>query len=145
MPVLTLQLDQDGPIIRLLVGVSAPRETALKQANQPVPQPVAIRALLDTGASCSCIVASALTPLALQSTGTAQVNTPSTGNVPMSCSQYDVSLTVLHPHVNFLIPAMPIVECQSLSGNYQALLGRDFLALALFVYDGPADRFSLGY
>jgi hypothetical protein len=145
MPVLTTQLDPEGPVVTLLIGVSMPRAAALQAANQPVPPPVQVRGLIDTGASGTCVVAAALQSLALVSTGTASMVTPSTGPTPVPCSQYDVSLTILHPNLNLMLPAMPIIECQSLGGTIQALVGRDFLAYCLFVYDGQAQRFSLGY
>jgi hypothetical protein len=145
MPVLTTPLVPEGPIVTLLIGVSLARAGALQAANQPVPAPVQIRALIDTGASCTCLAAGALSPLSLVPTGTTQMTTPSTGQTPVQCSQYDVSLTIAHPHLNLTIPAMPIVECQPLGGTIQGLLGRDFLSLCLFVYDGPGQRFSLAY
>ena len=40
---------------------------------------------------------------------------------------------------------VPIVACKPLSANFRALLGRDLLAHCLFVYDGPANRFSLAF
>jgi hypothetical protein len=145
MPVVTLPLDPEGPVITLLVGVSHPRQGMLQAANLPVPQPVQIRALIDTGASGTLIVAASLQSLALVPSGTTSMITPSTGPNPVPVDQYDVSLILTHPPVTIAIPAWPIVECQSLGGNYQALLGRDFLSLCLFVYDGRAQRFSLGY
>jgi hypothetical protein len=62
MPVLNSQLGPEGPVVNLLVGVSEPAVAALQAANQPVPPPVSVRALIDTGASCTCIVAGVLQP-----------------------------------------------------------------------------------
>jgi hypothetical protein len=56
-----------------------------------------------------------------------------------------VSVTVFHPNHPLTVQALPIVECQALTRNIQALLGRDFLSLYLFVYDGQAQRFALAF
>jgi hypothetical protein len=145
MPILTLPLVADGAVVDLLVGVSEPRRLALVAANQPVPAPVQIRALIDTGASVTCIEDSAIQPLGLIPTGIAQMVTPSTGAAPVACNQYDVSLLLIHPALARLFPAAPIIECKPLSPNFRALLGRDLLAHCLFVYDGQANRFSLAF
>jgi len=145
MPILTTALGSGGPIIPLLIGVSKPREAALIAAHQAVPPPVQMRALIDTGASSTCIEAGSLTSLSLAPTGTVLITTPSTGQNPIQCSQYDVSLIFVHPNLPLVFPAMPIIECQPLGGNFQALLGRDFLRYCLFVYDGQAQHFALSF
>jgi hypothetical protein len=90
-------------------------------------------------------VSAALGTLGLAPTGTVAVTTPSTGATAATCNQYDVSLTLLHPQPCLAFNVVPIVECSSLGGGIQALLGRDLLRHCLFVYDGPAGRFSLGF
>jgi hypothetical protein len=102
-------------------------------------------ALVDTGASCTCIVAGVLAPLGLVATGTVPISTPSTGTTPATCNQYDVSMAIIHPALNLLFGAIPIVECQPLAGPYHGLLGRDLLRHCLLVYDGNAERFSLAF
>src|SRR5438105_13440515 len=145
MPILNLRMSADGPLVDLAIGVSFPRERALRLANQAVPNPVQLRALIDTGASCTCIEAGALAPLGLSPTGVIPITTPSSGLSPAICSQYDVSITIVHPTVGMGFPAIPVVECQSLSSSFQALLGRDLLQHCLFVYDGHAQQFSLAF
>ena len=145
MPVLTLPLSQDGAAVDVLVGISYPKAEAMRLANLAIPTPVPIRALIDPGASATCVVAGCLQSLSLVSTGTTLMQTPSTGAMPVPCSQYDVSITIVHPSVAMTLPALAIVECQPLGGTIQGLIGRDFLSLCLFVYDGAAQRFSLGY
>jgi hypothetical protein len=44
-----------GPVVLALVMPSRPRIDALTANNQPTPQPVPIRALVDTGASVTCV------------------------------------------------------------------------------------------
>jgi len=78
MPHLSLPITAAGPVLDFYVGVSIPREGALKQAGKPVPNPVLVRGLIDTGASCTSVDPSILQALAIASTGTATVHTPST-------------------------------------------------------------------
>jgi hypothetical protein len=145
MPILTLQLVPEGAVVDLAIGVSVPRTSALRNANQPVPSPIQIRALIDTGASITCIEAQALQPLGLTPTGTIPIVTPSTGSTPSIRNQLDVSLTLMHPNLNFTVPAIGIVECGALSPLFQGLLGRDLLSSCLFVYDGIGGHFSLAF
>jgi hypothetical protein len=140
MPILTFSLTADGAVIDLLVGVSQHREQALIAANQPVPSPVPIRALIDPGASVTCIEDTALKPLGLAPTGAVSLTTPSTGATPAVCNQYDVSLLLSHPVITYRFGAVPVIECKALSPNFKALFGRDPLKICLFVYDGPNSR-----
>src|SRR5438105_3157608 len=97
MPHFTLGLTSEGPLISMLVGVSAPRMQALQQAGLPIPQAVQLRCLIDTGASSTCLDATAITPLGLTPTGTALIATPSTGGTPHQCDTYDVGVMFYHP------------------------------------------------
>jgi hypothetical protein len=144
MPVLTTALTPEGPVLTLVIGVSKPRADALLAAGLPVPSSVQIRALIDTGASSTCVEDGALQSLSLVPSGAISITTPSTGSNPVTCNQYDVGVFVVHPVIALGLDTMPIIECQALGGGIQALLGRDFLALCLFVYDGQAQRFSFG-
>ena len=71
---------------------------ALLAANLPVPNPVQIRGLLDTGASGTAIDPSVLTALGLTPTGTTLVNTPTTGATPQVAEQYDVGFVIPGPN-----------------------------------------------
>src|SRR5437879_3103299 len=136
MPILSLPLGPDGAVIDLSVGVSEPKRQALIRANEPVPTPIQIRALIDPGASVTCIEDSAIQPLGLVPSGAVSIATSSTGTAPVLCNQYDVSLRLMHPVLAGVFHLVPIVACKPLSPNFRALLGRDLLAHCLFVYDG---------
>ena len=79
MPYLTLQIAPGGPLLDIMVGVSQARSQALQKLNLPIPSPVQVRGLVDTGASCTCIDPGALNHLGLSATGISQMLTPSTG------------------------------------------------------------------
>jgi hypothetical protein len=135
----------EGPIIDIVVSVSEPRRQALQSAGKPVPPPICIRALIDTGATSTNIVASVIQPLGLSANGAVQVVTPSTGSAPVMVDEYDLSILIVHPELGKVFDTVPILECQPLSNDYQALLGRDLLKYCSFFYNGPADAFSLAF
>src|SRR5438128_1298786 len=131
MPHLTLQHGPAGPLLDVFIGVSLPRENALKKANQPVPPIQTVRGLIDTGASISAIDPSITTALSLVPTGQTTILTPSTGATAHPCTQYDIRLILSHPAVNFYIHALAVVESALAHQGIQALIGRDVLANCL--------------
>jgi hypothetical protein len=138
MPILSFQIDQAGPIINAAIGVSAPRIMALQKAGLAVPPPVIVRALLDTGASCTCIDSAVIAKLGILPSGIVQVHTPSTGGTPRSCNQFDVSLFVLMDGNQVHVPSsvIPVIESDLSQQGIQALIGRDVLNQGVLHYDG---------
>lgn len=149
MPHFTLQLTPRGPLLTAVVRVSEERHRALVQNNAPIPNQIPIRALVDTGASITCMDPSVLRGLSLTPTGSATINTPSTGNTPVSVDQYDVSIiihgsTAAHPPLVF--NTIPVIHTELLqSQGFHALIGRDILEHCLFYYNGTSGLFTLAY
>jgi predicted aspartyl protease len=129
----------------LYVGVSQPRQKALEEAGEPVPPPVLIQGLIDTGASATAIDPSIIQGLKLQQTGSLPIHTPSTGHVPHQASTYDVCITIPFDGVTFTLGALQVFESSLSVQGIQALIGRDVLANCLFVYDGRANIFSIAF
>lgn len=127
------------------VGVSEEREEALRRTGQAVPTRVQLRALLDTGASCTCVDPGALQSLALSPTGRTPVHTPSTEGIAHEADTYDVGITLMHPNLSLHIGTVPIVESQLDLMGIQALLGRDVLENCLLVYNGQRGFFTLAF
>jgi hypothetical protein len=143
MPHLKLVLASgNGPIIDVVVSVSAPRANALTSNSLAVPQPITVRGLIDTGASNTCIDPSIVTSLGLQPTGLMQIITPSTGNVPVLCSQYDISVIFPFPLMVFSVPTLPVTESSLAHQGFAMLIGRDILAHSLLIYDGKNNEFT---
>jgi hypothetical protein len=136
-------------MLHAAVGVSQARQTALVAARLPIPPVVNIFALVDTGASCTCIDPSVLQSLQLTPTGSTPMNTPSTGTAPHVANQYDVSIIIAGPgptHPPFFSHTVPVVEAQLPSAQgFHALIGRDILEHSLFSYNGTAGIFTLAY
>jgi len=130
-----------------VVAASQPRAAALKAADEAVPTPVPIRALLDTGASCTCVDPSVLQALSLTPTGSVSVNTPSTGTTPHIADQYDVAL-IIPPGTGapLIFQTIPVVSSELLTAQgFHALIGRDILDKCFFVYNGGVGLFTLAY
>lgn len=146
MPQLTTLLASDGPIVEVHVGVSMPRVAALRGAGQPVPNAIKIRALLDTGASCTAIDKRVIQQLNLTPTGTVPVHTPSTGAGGHTCNQYDVAIAMVNPQSWHIMSwTLPIIETDLSAQNIMGLIGRDLLVGCLLVYNGYEGFISLTY
>lgn len=145
MPHLTVPFGRDGPLVDLFVGVSHQRRSALVAANLQVPDFQIAKALIDTGASCTCIDPTILTPLAFSPTGTITIHTPSTAGAGYSCDQFDVALGIYHPTTSLIKTAFPVIATDLKSQGITALIGRDVLSVCLLVYDGIAGTLSLAF
>jgi hypothetical protein len=147
MPHFTLALDPQGPVLNAVVAVSTEPSAALTAAGQSAPKPVPIRALIDTGASSTCVDPSVLTALSLTPTGIVLVNTPSTGETPHQAEQFDVAWIIPAPVGPALIfRNIPVVASELLaSQGFHALMGRDILDQCLFSYNGSTKQFTLAY
>lgn len=146
MPHFTIQVSPQGPIVDAFVGVSIPRRQALLAAGQNVPNPIQIRGLLDTGASHSAVDPSVLTALGLTPTGTALVNTPTTGAAPVTVDQYDVAFLIpIDKGVPLINQTLPVTASDLFTvQGFHALIGRDILSQCVFVYNGSG-FFTLAY
>ncbi|MGE5502595.1 MAG: aspartyl protease family protein [Ignavibacteriales bacterium] len=137
---------QHGPLVRVLVGVSQPRQAAILQAGGAVPQPVEAMLLVDTGASQTCIDEHLVALLQLQQTGQAKVHTPSTGPLGSLKSTYDIELKL--PAIDgttHAIPALEIVACDFDAQRIEGLLGRDVLQQSRLTYSGPDGLFMMSF
>jgi len=122
---------------------------ALAQAKQLIPQPQKIFALIDTGASCTCVDPTVLKALKLSPTGQASVNTPSTGTQPHSADQYDVSLIIpgsSSTQPPFYLHTLAVIESQLMAAQgIHALIGRDVLQSVYLTYNGAMSIFTFAY
>jgi hypothetical protein len=147
MPLISLPITPAGPMVEAFIGVSRGRAQALTAAQTPVPAPQRIRALIDTGASGSCLDPSVLIALGIQPTGTVQVKTPTTGENPVDCNQYDVSIVIPVPKgVPFNLATMAVTEHEFLnSQGFHGLIGRDILSQCHLTYNGQISIYTLAF
>jgi hypothetical protein len=149
MPHFTLQSDSNGLIIAAAVFVSQERQTALKNAGEKIPDLIQIRALIDTGASSTCVDTTVLKGLQLTPTGSSPMVTPSTGNKPVDVDQYDIGILVPPAKPNQTPLMFGTVAVCSIdliqSQGFHALIGRDILSHCLLSFNGASGLFTLAY
>lgn len=147
MPTLNLKFGAAGPIVDMGVLVSTPRRQALIASQRNVPDPVAARGLIDTGASVTCIDPSIIAQLELSPTTRATVHTPSSGQGGHECNMYDVSLAIFMDSGQLHLASLtiPVAEAELSHQGVDALIGRDVLSKALLVYNGVAGEFSISF
>ncbi len=140
-----------GPILQVTVVVSFAKQSALRQAGQPLPPPVAANLLVDTGASCTALDRQIVAALGLTPTGSVRVHTPSTGVTPAVQQLYDVGLFIIGatnpgprglPH---MVPNLPILSSDFSAQGIDGLLGRDVLELCRMTYAGPENVLMLSF
>ena len=113
------------------------------------PAPVVGRALIDTGATESCIDPAVTASLELEPRGTVEVHTASTGDEPHHATQVDMSIFLIPSEAGstpLVLPAISAIEIGLLqSQRIHALIGQDVLARCHLVHDGPQQRFTLSW
>jgi predicted aspartyl protease len=128
--------------------VSAGRRSALIAANQAIPSPQFVRALIGTGASFTSVDPTILANLALTPTGTIDVVTPSTGQGVHTTETYDVdfALGATPQEVILAVPNLRIAATELfIMQGFHVLIGRDVLSRCLFAYNGSTQTFTLAY
>jgi len=131
-------LRSKGALIDLRIGNATLIANQMKSEGKQVPEPQAIVAMIDTGASISAIDSSVAASLGLQQTGSVQV-----GGVGGMSQQpvFAASLEFAEPKIAY--------DPLSLSGSslgapdFQMLIGRNILCQMILTYDGAQGRFTL--
>lgn len=148
MPTIKGRVRAEGGLVKVAIGWSRARAARLRLALRPVPSPIEVMALLDTGAEVSCLDSKLIEELELPFGGAVLANVPAFPDVTLG-SVYNGSLTILHPSgrrkENLTIPNLSLLELPLGLLGYQAIIGRDVLARCLFQYNGVRHRFTLKY
>jgi hypothetical protein len=145
MIVLSFDADARGrPVIEVYMTASVPRVAAAEALGESSPPPIAIRALVDTGASRTMVQHSALVRLELDPVGVEYVYTASTGATPKEALAFAVQLFLAGVPGGQFAPDLRVLEADDLSGlGVDMLLGREVLGLAVLFLNGPEGRFTL--
>jgi hypothetical protein len=148
MPYLTGTLTREWAIIDVLVAVNTPRRGLLAKHQFPVPAPVHVRALLDTGASMSGFSPRVFRELDLTPVAQLAVITPSTPtHAPHECNLFDVSLSLVADGTAHQFPDTRMLEtdCWFPGEKLEALIGMDILCRCFFQLMGPERKFVLAF
>lgn len=140
-----------GPLLQVEVSVASALAQHLASQGQPLPAPVSGWALVDTGATSTCVHETVIAglganPIGVATTGTAhgpvqralyaaRLNFPAEGfNLEFS-SVIGVDLAGQSPPETKEAGRLPLI----------ALVGRDILMGCVFTYNGPGGFFTLSY
>ena len=146
MPCISIQFEpNNGPIIQL--GIAPPASMQGLIAGQPNIQITGATALLDTGASVTCITSKLAQDVGLKPMGKRPMSSAS-GTKAMNTYLADVFLPFgdptsatgvpMHGHQNMIL-----MEFDGGSPLYQALLGRDIICNGFFSMAGYDKRFTI--
>jgi len=147
VPHFSLTFTQGAPIVDMIIGVSGARYQALTTAGLPVPPVQNVRALIDTGASGTCVDPMVFEALELQPTGSIPVLTPSTGTTPVDADTYDVAISIPNgQQAALIIHNMPVTASELFAAQgFHALIGRDILQQCVLTYNGAISLFMFAY
>jgi hypothetical protein len=148
MPQLTGTILPEGAIVNVVVGLARSDIQSLRQNLRPIPQPVQLRALLDSGAQVTCLDPSIISGLALPWDQPTLANMPATVGMILTMF-YRAGVVIQHPSGNprqdHVTPELRICELPLSQLGYDAVIGRDILNRLRFTYDGPVGTFALDY
>lgn len=148
MPHFTRVVEANGPILNVFLTVSDARLTALTKLGTSIPNGQAATALLDTGASCTCVDPSIIKALGLTPTGQTSLLTPSTKQGPVAADQYDCGVIIYGQTAEnpYIIRNLPVLEAPLLQQQgFHALIGRDVLANCVLIYNGVIKTYTLAF
>ncbi len=144
MPQFTASLTAEGLELHVMIGLSSGDMKTLQAAGRPVPSPIVVKGIIDTGSNCCCISARVAGLLGLGSRGLGSTQTAG-GTVPVNL--YEVSLFIPRPGSTseFLAVAdsWTVSELSPDVTGFEAIVGRDLLAQLLLVLNGPRNEYAL--
>lgn len=137
-------LRQRGPLIQVQIGVPNALATQLSGTGKNIPPPIVAWGLIDSGASATAVDVDLLATLGIQPTGQVSLATPS--HAQSTAGIYAVSLTFPQaPAKTSTVEPLAVMGCTLQAQGIGALLGRDFLEIAVLVYNGPGGFFSVSF
>ena len=128
-------LAQAGPSVRVSITQPGPILEATKGENK-TPPTVSVRALIDTGASCSCIDQGIAEQLKLTPRDEREMLTP--GGLVVQLL-YDVRLSIDGIHDLF---ELEVLGADLARQENHVLLGRDVLRHGTLIYSGRSNSFE---
>jgi hypothetical protein len=141
-------LHGQGARVDLLVGLGRSDVAQLRSSFRPIPQPLQLQALVDTGADVTCLDPAIIRQLALPWVNITYANMPATVGLGLT-TQHRAGITILHPSGNrrdhLVVAEILVCELPLSALGLDAVVGRDILDTIRFAYDGPGRAFTLDY
>lgn len=136
-----LEFIRRGPCTSIEIHVANALATQLQANGLPTPNPISGFALIDTGASISGIDEAHANALGLTPVNSAQVSTP--GGV-VTQNVYAVKLEFPGTPLPS-IPSLFVTGSQLRNQGIDVLLGRDYLADKVLIYNGQMRLYTICY
>jgi hypothetical protein len=143
MPKFTYAVSQAGLEVPVLVGLDGQHTSDLVAAGKPVPAPVLVRGLLDSGSNMTAMAPWVAQKLRLASMASASTYT---AGGPAAVQLFHVSITILPPSQQsglITLPSVWVSELPVALPDADVLVGLNVLLQAKLWLDGPARSFSL--
>lgn len=138
-------LETIGPCLSVQISCTEILETELRKKGEKVPDPVEGHAIIDTGATMSCVDFSVVKNLGLQPLGTVDLWL----RQDITTDAYSVKLTFSDEILDSVeFEDVAVVDLSGLIAprnkiKVNFLLGRDFLKSTVLIYNGPLGCFTL--
>jgi predicted aspartyl protease len=136
-PRIGLQLQ--GPIVQATISLSPTFTAALTDRGQPLPAPMTGAVLIDTGASNTCVDLEAAKAMGLPVIDMAKMTSATHDQV--DCPVYPVQIQIVGLPLAF--QARRAFGAALKAQGFIALIGRDALASAIFIYNGISGEITL--
>lgn len=132
-----------GPILPIEIAIPSALSKLLASQNEDIPPPVSGIALIDTGATRSCVDTSVISKLGVNPIGITALITAS-GQSQHHLYPAKFNFPAIKFEAEFSSIAGVNLSQQSIAGKQIiALIGRDLLSRCLFIYNGPKGSFSI--
>jgi hypothetical protein len=146
MPTLIFPISADGLCLPALVSPGTTQMQAIQAAGLPIPAPLHVRAMLDTGSDLTAVVPRILTALGASPSGSAQTRTAS-GSVNVQF--YKIGLSLYDPAgpsaLSLFRTSWTVTSLQYDLPDVEVLIGMDLISELVLGVDGPARQFTLTF
>ena len=142
MPSFTTQvpnLREAGPIVEVGLTIGTAVEDVLRKNGKPIPPPIKVTTMIDTGATGTVVNEDIVKRLDLYPIGTTLISTPSCAD--FRC--YEYLCRILFPN-NVLVETV-VIAAPLLGQHIQCLIGRDILQHGVLIYTGYINQFTLSF
>jgi hypothetical protein len=144
MPHLTFATTVSGLSLPVMIGVDGGRYAALLSAGLPVPPPLLVQGLLDTGSDVTILNPDLIFRLGLVCCVQKATHT-TIGSATVKLYEISLSIPDTVGGKGSLLERSPLLAMESLAPflNIDAVIGLDVLSDCLLIFDGPGKQFTL--
>ena len=132
-------LQQRGPCVQVVIGLAEAFAQQLLQQGQSVPTPIAGMALVDTGASVTCVDDTLAQQLQLPAIDVVQMMSAS--HAATQQNVYPIEIEIVGAAISVNVPRA--IGATLVPQGIIALIGRDFLQHCTLFYNGVTGAITL--